>query len=238
MKFSIIIPCFNERANIDNLIERIRPLQSGYNLEYILIENGSSDDSKLYFKNNIEGKFNNIKIVYVEKNRGYGYGLQQGLKVATGDYIGWIHADLQMAPEEILPIFDWLLRQPAGKEFFIKGRRTNRRLLDNIFTFLQSIVNSIMFRTYMYDIGAIPVLMHSSLINKDKIDEMPNDFSIELFVYKEAILKNYEIKRFLVTLQKRDAGVSSWNRGIKSKFKQSLRIFSDSIKILKGEKVL
>ena len=92
MKFSIIIPCYNEKDNIDNLIRRIRPLQDEYDLEYVLVENGSTDGSRDYFKNNIENIFQNITITYVDKNRGYGYGLQAGMKAATGDYIGWIHA--------------------------------------------------------------------------------------------------------------------------------------------------
>ena len=99
MKYSIIIPCYNEKDNIDNLLERVSVLQKNYNVEYILVENGSKDGSREYFRSNIEGRFSNVKVVYVKENRGYGYGLQQGMKIASGDYLGWIHADMQITPE-------------------------------------------------------------------------------------------------------------------------------------------
>jgi len=95
MKFSIIILCYNEQANLALLVERILPLQKDYELEYILVENGSTDNSREYLKNNIEGKFKNIVVEYLDINKGYGFGLKQGLKLARGQYLGWIHADMQ-----------------------------------------------------------------------------------------------------------------------------------------------
>ena len=35
-----------------------------------------------------------IKLVDLKNNKGYGGGISEGLKVASGDYIGWAHADL------------------------------------------------------------------------------------------------------------------------------------------------
>lgn len=235
MRFSIIIPCYNEEENIGNLIKRIRPLQKQYDLEYILIENGSTDGSRLYFQKYVEGKYQNIKIVYINKNMGYGYGLQQGLKASDGEYVGWIHADMQMPPEELIKFFDKLLSSASKTPLFLKGIRTNRSMFDCFFTNGQSIFNTILFGTKLYDVGAIPVIFHHSLITK--IEEMPNDFSIELYIYKEASLKGFEIIRYKVKLLKREKGNSSWNNGLKSKIRQSKRIFIDSIKIKKGEKV-
>ena len=62
MKYPIIIPCYNEADNISNLISKITPLQAKYDLEYILVENGSKDSSREYFKNHIEGKYPRIKM--------------------------------------------------------------------------------------------------------------------------------------------------------------------------------
>lgn len=237
MKFSIIIPCYNESENIDNLIKRILPLQNKYDLEYVLVENGSKDDSNNYFKQNVEGKFSNIKVVYVSENQGYGYGLQQGLKSASGDYIGWIHADLQIPPEALILFFDYAINNP-DKNLFIKGNRSNRSLFDNFFTFGQSVFNTLLFHSFIHDVGAIPVLFSRTLFDEITIDDFPNDFSIELFVYVQAKQKHFEVKRFKVALQKRANGKSSWNTGLRSKVRQSKRIFKDSLQIKRGEKVL
>lgn len=236
MKYSIIIPCYNEERNIGYLISRIKPLQEKYDLEYVLVENGSKDKSREYFRNHVDGKIPGIKVVYVKVNRGYGFGLQQGIKAAEGDYVGWLHADLQIPPEEMIRFFDAIERHKGNEKLFLKGRRTNRSVFDCFFTNGQSVFNTLLFGKKIYDVGAIPVLFHRSLITD--IDAMPNDFSIELYVYKEAALKGFKIKRFKVKLLERKNGKSSWNHGLSSKIRQSKRIFKDSIQIKKGEKVL
>ena len=247
MLISIIVPCYNEAGNIGALIDRIRPLQEKYNLEYVLVENGSNkDNSKEYFKTNIENKFPQIKVVYVEVNQGYGYGLQQGMKAASGDYVGWIHADLQIPPEELIQFFDEIEKHSTNEnekgkkneKLFLKGTRTNRRAYDTFFTHGQSLFNSMLFGRIMYDVGAIPVIFSKSLLDEVPIDSMPNDFGIETFIYLEALRHHFKTIRFKVRVQNRKKGDSSWDHGIKSKIKQSIRIFNDSIKIRKGEKVL
>ena len=59
MKYSIIVPCYNEEANLDKLIARLSPLQGKYDLEYVLVENGSKDGSRRYFKENMENNYPN-----------------------------------------------------------------------------------------------------------------------------------------------------------------------------------
>ncbi len=238
MKYSIIIPCYNERDNVDDLISRIKPLQEQYDLEYVLVENGSKDGSREYFNKNIENRYPGIQVVYVDMNQGYGYGLQQGMKAAEGDYVGWIHADLQIPPEILRKFFDEIEKHPTHEKLFLKGRRKNRRALDRFFTNGQSMFNTLLFKTPIYDVGAIPVLFSRSLLNKVSIDDMANDFSIELYIYKEAKRLGYEIERIKVELLSREKGNSSWNHGLKSKIRQSRRIFKDSLKIKRGEKVL
>lgn len=237
MKFSMIIPCYNEEENMDHLLHVVIPLQKKFDLEWIFVENGSVDQSREYLKK-AEGRYPNVRMVYVDKNRGYGYGLQQGIKAARGDYIGWIHADLQIGPEELLPFFTYLLRNTKEKEIFLKGRRTNRSCLDRFFTFGQSVMNTVLFRAVLFDIGAIPVLFHRSLLDFTDIGNMPDDFSIELYIYLLAYKRHFKIRRHKVKLAGRKKGTSSWNHGLRSKWKQSQTIWRDSIRIKKGEKVL
>jgi len=237
MKYSIIVPCYNEEANLDKLIARLSPLQGRYDLEYILVENGSKDGSRRYFKENIENKYPNISVVYVDVNRGYGYGLQEGMKAAKGDYIGWIHADLQIPAEGLIPFFDFLESNKTDGRVFLKGSRTNRTPFELIFTYGQAVLDSIIFFTKLTDISAVPVLFSRSLMDELGIDNMPNDFSIDIYMYREAKRLNCLIKRFKVKVEKRTDGASSWNHGLKSRIRQSLVILKDSLKIRKGEKI-
>jgi polyisoprenyl-phosphate glycosyltransferase len=232
MKFSIIIPCYNEGSNLPILIENITPLLNDYELEYVLVENGSTDNSRKYFKNNIEGKYQNIKIEYVDKNKGYGFGIQQGLKLSEGKYVGWIHADMQFPPNDLKRFFDFILSNDFNEKFFLKGKRLNRSLLERFFTAGQSVFSSIIFLYKMHDIGAAPVVFSKSLI--DNFDSMPDDFSIEIFTYLTAKRKNFQIERFQITIKDRKNSSSSWNNGLMSMIKLSFQIIKSSILIKMG----
>ena len=50
MKFSLVIPCYNEVKNIPLLLERCAVFNSRDDFEIILVDNGSTDDSKELLK--------------------------------------------------------------------------------------------------------------------------------------------------------------------------------------------
>lgn len=235
MKYSIVIPCYNEKENLNSLVDCLVKITEKFNAEFILVENGSTDGSRSYFKQCIEDKYNNIKCVFIKNNQGYGYGIQQGLKKALGEYVGWIHADMQFRPDGLITFFDYLEEKKSTEKYFIKGIRTNRTKFDVFFTKCQAIVDSCIFNVKLFDITAIPVIFNRELM--DNIDEWPNDFSIELYAYYKAIKCNYHIYRKKIVIVPRKQGKSSWNKGLESKIKLGIKIFADSIKIKQGKKV-
>jgi len=235
MKYSIIIPCYNEKSNIEQLVKRVLPLCGQAPVEFVLVENGSTDGSRETFREKVEGKYAGIKVVYVEQNQGYGYGIQQGLKTAEGEYVGWIHADMQIPPEILLNFFAIVDKDQSGRKLFLKGHRIQRSAYERIFTYGQALVTSAIFRLKMYDIGAVPMLFERSLLTD--IDALPNDFAIDIFVYREALLKGFKEIRYDVKMEERQEGVSTWNSGLKSRIRHSIRIMKDNIKIEKGEKI-
>jgi len=230
MKFSIIIPCYNEAQNLSQMVKRLTLLHSQEPIEWILVENGSTDESRSLFAamEAIDGK--TIRAVYVERNQGYGYGLRQGLAVATGDYIGWIHADMQIPPEALPPLMRYAAERGMRQRLLLKGKRSNRSLLDRFFTAGMSVLETVLFGTLLSDIGAIPVLFHRDLL-PTLLDHAPDDFSIELFTYVMAKRNGLRVVRFPIPLQARKAGASSWNHGFRSKLRQSGVILRDSLKI-------
>lgn len=235
MRYSIIIPCYNESKNINNLLLNIDKISSKYDIEFILVNNGSDDNTEEKLRNSIKDN-KKIKYVRVEINRGYGYGILSGLKVSTGEYVGWIHADMQVPITTLKDFINIIEKEDKKKKLFIKGIRKNRGIVDQFFTVCMTIIETIIFQTYLYDIGGIPVLFHRSLLIE--FDKAPYDFSLELFSYYKAKKNNFIIKRIPVQLFKREKGKSSWNRGFTSKIRQSIIIFKDSIAIRKGRQVL
>ena len=82
MKLSIVIPCFNEKATILELIGAVQsaPIQDK---QIIIIDDGSTDGTRGILKG-IEGE-DDIDIIYHEKNKGKGAALSTGFAAATGD---------------------------------------------------------------------------------------------------------------------------------------------------------
>ena len=231
MKFSIIVPCYNESSNIDKLVSTLMSFPNKYNVEFILVENGSKDNSREIFELNKNINKNNIKSVYVDENKGYGFGIIQGLKKATGDYVGWIHADLQFNPLDLISFFDFIETNKLNNKYFMKGKRKNRSLIENIFTFGMGVVDTIIFRKNMHDVMSMPVIFNKEMLSE--IDKFPFDFSIDIYTYALANKLNYKIKHLPVIIIERENGVSSWNTGLSSRIKQSKKMFDASIKVNK-----
>lgn len=227
MKYSIIIPCYNESESINELVSVLKKVPKKYKTEFILVENGSKDNSREIFdKLKIDNNY--IKKVYVDNNQGYGYGIIQGLKESTGDYVGWLHADLQYNPLDLLPFFDYIANHKEQK-LLMKGKRKNRKLIEHIFTFFMGIYESMIFKRKMKDVMSMPVIFNRELL--ENIESFPFDFSIDIYIYALAQKEGYSIKHLPIHLKDREKGISSWNTGLISRIKQSKKMMVASKKV-------
>ena len=214
MKFSLVIPCYNEAESLEVLIERCKTLVKKYDFEVIFVDNGSTDKTYeiLHEKISENKKINFIK---VEKNIGYGHGILAGLKEAKGKFIGWTHADLQTDPLDCIKAIEFL--DTKKSKIFIKGRRYGRPFLDICFTLGMSIFETILLRRFLFDINAQPTLFSRELF--ENWVNPPTDFSLDLYAYYDALSKDYTVFRFPVKFTKRIYGHSHWNINWSSKWK-------------------
>ena len=223
-RFSIIIPCYNEALNLPELISQLELLIKQNNFEFILVNNGSQDNTlKILTKHSIP----NIYIVNLEKNAGYGGGIKAGLEQAQGEFVGWTHADLQYSIVDSLSIVNNLY----DGEKFLKGHRYGRTFFQSAISMAMSVFESILFGKCLYDVNAQPTIFHKDLLSYMK--DIPNDFSIDLYVFLLALKYNYKIKRFRVNFTKRRFGKSSWNYGVKSVFSMSVKTLQFSFNLRK-----
>ena len=91
---SVVIHCFNEKDNLQELVDRCKELGSNDDVEIILVDNGSTDGSGEVIKSLIVDD-PNFKLVSVPVNKGYGFGILSGLRHCSGQVLSWTHADLQ-----------------------------------------------------------------------------------------------------------------------------------------------
>ena len=105
---SIILPCYNEQDNLEFLFNSLDPVVLAHqDLEIILVNNGSTDNSTAVFEKELAKRDRSkFKVVTVEKNIGYGYGILSGLRAAKGHILSVTHADRQTDPMDVLKALD------------------------------------------------------------------------------------------------------------------------------------
>jgi glycosyltransferase involved in cell wall biosynthesis len=235
---SIVLPCYNEEKNIPLILEKFKNIENKkINIELVLVDNGSTDNSRKVMLELIN-KDPAIKIAVVKKNIGYGFGIWTGLKAAKGEYVCWSHADMQTDLHDCIKAYD-IAKKYGRKEVFVKGNRRKRPFVDSFFTLGMSIFESLILGKVLYDINAQPNLFHNSFLKKVK--NPPYDFSFDLYFYYTAKIKRYRLIRFPVDFGKRIHGESHWNTSLAAKWKFIKRtiIFTIGLKKkLKEEKRL
>jgi glycosyltransferase involved in cell wall biosynthesis len=221
----MVIPCYNEANSIPIILEKFAGLITDENIEVILVDNGSTDDSAAVLERLLP-QYRFAKTVKVEINQGYGYGILTGLKAAGGRYVGWTHADLQTDPKDAITAFGLI-----SENTFVKGRRQGRPLFDRFFTFGMGVFESILLGRGMWDINAQPTIFPKGFF--EVWQNPPHDFSLDLYAYYLAVKSGLKLKRFPVVFPPRQFGVSHWNTGIAAKWKFIKRTFGFSLELKK-----
>lgn len=226
MKFSLVIPCYNEAANLPLLLDRCKKVAYSSDIEVILVDNGSTDNSQEVLLNLLP-QYPGCCSVRVEENQGYGFGILAGLRVAKGEILGWTHADMQTDPLDALRGLE--LFDKHGPNIFVKGRRYGRPLADVAFTMGMSIFETMLLGKSMWDINAQPTMFSRTFF--ETWLEPPYDFSLDLYAYYQARRMRLAVHRFPVRFGERAHGVSHWNVNWAAKRKFIRRTMNFSLRL-------
>jgi len=226
MKYSLVIPCYNEEKALPELAERCLLLVNQADIEVIFVDNGSVDDSARVLTS-IADASPGFRVVAVPVNRGYGHGIVSGLRSSMGDVVGWSHADLQTDPRDVLIAI--ALFERYGMDIFVKGRRFGRPIADVGFTVGMSIFETALLRKQLWDINAQPTMFSRSFF--ESWVNPPQDFSLDLYAYYLARFQGLPIHRFPVRFGDRVHGSSHWNVNWTAKGKFVRRTVNYSIEM-------
>jgi glycosyltransferase involved in cell wall biosynthesis len=122
MKVSIVIPCYNEKNTIEEIVEAVRnaPLESR---EIIVVDDCSQDGTRAVLKEKISQMVD--QVIYHPVNRGKGAALRSGFAAANGDIILVQDADLEYSPDDYPVLLEPLMSGKADAVFgsrFMGGR--------------------------------------------------------------------------------------------------------------------
>src|SRR5258706_6622796 len=113
---SVIIPIYNERNTLEELVARVRAVDYGCALELVLVDDCSSDGSRALVEK-LAATYPNVVAVLQEQNRGKGAAVRRGFEVATGDVMIVQDADLEYDPQEIPRLVSLITRDIADVVF-------------------------------------------------------------------------------------------------------------------------
>lgn len=229
MKLSLIIPCYNESANLPTLIKRCGEVACADAIEVVLVDNGSTDDSAAVL-DRLLPQHPGVRSVRVEKNQGYGFGILSGLRAAQGDILGWTHADMQTDPMDAVKGLAFF--KTHGPDVFVKGRRFGRPAADVAFTMGMSLFETILLRKPLWDINAQPTMFSKRFFDTWSADA-PHDFSLDLYAYYKARCAGLPVYRFSVRFGERLHGTSHWNVNWAAKRKFIKRTVDFSLELKK-----
>ncbi|MDI6591893.1 MAG: glycosyltransferase family 2 protein [Patescibacteria group bacterium] len=118
MKLSIIVPVYNEKITILEILRRIGNVNlEGIEKEIVIVDDGSTDGTREILKN-LENKYT---IIYHQKNRGKGAAIRSGVLHASGNIILIQDADLELDPKDyprlLSPILEGKAKITYGSRF-------------------------------------------------------------------------------------------------------------------------
>ena len=220
MKYSVIIPCYNEAQDIVKNAEIIKDYFNSKNLDYelLLVNDGSKDNTKEVIES-IQG----VKALSYDVNRGKGGAVKYGIENATGDYVLFMDADLSTDLEAVdkvvenAPNYDMIIGSRHAKDSVIKKKQPALRVF--IGWCCRQLVN-MKFHTKLKDtqcgFKAIKADIAKRIVEKQLIDKFA--FDVE-YIYI-AKLNNLTMKEIgVIWSDDRTSTVSP--------FKSSVRFFKD-----------
>jgi len=151
MKLSIIIPAYNERNTIQEIVRRVRAVDLGdLDKEILVVDDGSTDGTRDILRMQSDSV---TKVILHENNQGKAAAVRTGMAAATGDLIVVQDADLEYDPEDYPKLIDPVLKGKAqvvyGSRF--TGERRNMLFWHYVGNRFLSLVTNVLYNTTLSD---------------------------------------------------------------------------------------
>ena len=200
---SIVIPFFNEEANVSAMLENVTSvLSSKYNYEIIAIDDGSTDNTFAQLKE-VRKKIPELRIIKFRRNFGQTQAMQAGIDNAAGNIIITMDGDLQNDPADIPN----LLAKMAEGYDVVSGWRKQRK--DNILRCIPSKVANFLLQyvtgVKIHDNGCSLKAYDASILKTVRLYS-----EMHRFIPAFAFLRGARVGELVVKHHPRTRGVSKY----------------------------
>jgi len=175
-KLSVIVPVFNERNTVAEIVRRMRSVDLPVEREIVVVDDGSDDGTRDVLTQLADST---VRIVKHGVNRGKGAAIRTGLENSTGDVVLVQDADLEYDPEDWPKLLAPMLRGKArvvyGSRF--TGERRNMLFLHWVGNRLLSLVTNMLYNSTLSDMETCYKLFERDVL--DGVQLRANRFDFE-----------------------------------------------------------
>ncbi len=205
---SIIVPVYNEINLIENFVKKLSQTFNNLNTKFIFIDDGSTDGSGNWLKENLKNFFNknNFKLITLNKNYGKGYAVKQGIKEIEGLYTLFIDSDLEYQPQDLYEMYDIVLKNRDIKVLYGSrnlGAKTQLRryFLNGIAVKFNTWIYNFLFKQSLTDLHTGSKIVDNKLLKELNISA--DGFGLEIVMSSEIAKKNINIFEYGISYYER-----------------------------------
>ncbi|MCP4725091.1 MAG: glycosyltransferase family 2 protein [bacterium] len=168
---SIVVPLYNEKDNVEPLIDSIRTAMSDYSApwELIIVDDGSMDNTQKTVKSVLSKCGNNIKMVSLHRNYGQTAALQAGIDLAQYDILATLDGDLQNDPGDIVGLIDRLNKDDLDMIVGWRKDRKDKLLLRKVPSWIANFIIGRVTGVRLHDYGCGLKVYRATLIKNVRL---------------------------------------------------------------------
>jgi glycosyltransferase involved in cell wall biosynthesis len=177
-KLSVIVPVFNERNTVAEIVRRMRSVELPVEREIVIVDDGSDDGTRDVLTQLGDST---VRVVKHPSNRGKGAAIRTGLASSTGDAVLVQDADLEYDPEDwpklLAPVLKGRARVVYGSRF--TGERRNMLFLHWVGNRFLSLVTNVLYNSTLSDMETCYKLFQRDVLDGIQLRAERFDFEPE-----------------------------------------------------------
>lgn len=195
VKYSIIVPVFNEEVSSVLLCKKIKEVMDGIksgDYEIILIDDGSTDNTASNLKATVP-LIPELKVLILSKNYGQSAAFQAGLDISAGEIIISMDGDLQNDPEDIPNLLSAM--QEGGFDVICGWMKDKHdKLSKRMASFFANLFRKLLFKEKIHDVGCMFRVYKKEILLNLNLDGCKHRFLTSILSKKGANIGEVEVK--------------------------------------------